>query len=306
VDAYIPLYASQSIDSAVPTNPIAFIDCLNNTAASRLITCHGLATLTDDKTCTIRIKGTYPVYGARTYTPTLAATGGTPTSTSIVGLYQIEGNTCYNWVYQVLSDGKNATAATYTPAIPVKDTNQYVSGEGFALVDATYSDPMPYMNATHDTMASRLISFNNLPTLTDTKGCALAVAVVYEMDGWFSYTPTETWGTEPASWASSMRYYVDREARICHVIYTGTSADGNGNAANSLTITLPVVPKYGTNKSLLSGYQIIDTTDNKPAPYIDHSQTTGALRALIRFEDLTLMTDAKTSTVWAAGFFEID
>lgn len=306
VDAYIPLSASQSVAGAVPTNPVAFIDCLHNTAASRLIQFQSFAECTDNKSLTLRVSGAYPVWGATTYTPVGAYTTGTPTQTSIVGLYTIDNNICYTWMYQVLSDGKGCTAATYTPPLPVKDVNAYVSGEGFELVDTTYSDPMPYLDATNDTMASRLMGFKSFTTMTDAKGAAIALSLAWEVDGWYAYTPVEVWDTAPASWASVMRYMIDRPNRLCHFVYSGTSADGNGNAANELTIPLPVVPKYGTNVSVLSGYQLVDTTANKPAPKIIHSTTAGRSRAVIGFDDLSAMTDSKTATVYVAGFFEID
>lgn len=303
LDVVVPVTANVTIGTGTPTNILGYVDCTNATAETRaLIQFRNFQTLTDDTAARIRISGVVPLWGVNTFTSTPAWTGS-PTVTSTTGIYKVVDGTCYGFIHCIVADGKGASTATFTLPAHINDVNQLVAAEAIELVDATYSNPKAYVEALNATSANRLISFGSLSALTDGKACTLSVAFTYNLHADFVYTPTETFGTAtPASWASVFRYAV--HGRKCVFAYYGTSADGN--AASSLTVTLPVVPQYAAylRKSVAS-VQLVDTTYSCPAAYIDASQTTAASRAVLRFENLSACTDAKTATVMAAGQYEL-
>jgi hypothetical protein len=306
VDLYAPLAAEIQIGTGTPTNPLAFANCLHNTGESRTIGFHAFPTCTDGSSGSLRISGVVPMFGVSTYTPTLATTGGSSTSTSLVGLYKIVGSRVFGWIYQVIADGKDATVATYTPPFPIPNVSQKIAAVGWELVNATYSNPKPYLAAGETLNAARLVSFADLSQMTDTQAGALCVAFSYEIaDGYaMTLTSAETWDTEPATWVSSLRYQISEDGRYCAFQYSGADA-ADCNGATSLTIRTPVVPVVGTGKVALNGLQYVGATASDPGAYLDLSQTTPAGRALIRFDNMSTMTDGAAGGIHVSGCFEI-
>jgi hypothetical protein len=303
LDVMVPVTANVTIGAGTPTNILGYVDVTHATAETRaLVGFRNFQTLTDDSAARIRVSGVLPLWGCNTFTSTPAWTGS-PTVTSTTGIYKVVNDTLYGWVYNILSDGKGATTATFTLPAQINDVDQLIACEGIELVDATYSNPKPYIEAANSSSASRLLSFASLSALTNGKACTLAIAFKYNLANDFVFAATETWGTaDPASYTSVFRYAV--HGRKCVWAYYGTSADGN--AASSLTVPLPVVPRYVASlRKSIPSIQLVDSTYSCPAAYIDHSQATVAGRALLRFENLSACTDAKTATIMAAGEFEI-
>jgi len=302
LDVMVPLTANVTIGTGTPTNILAYVDVTNATAETRAtIAFRNFQTLTDDSAWRIRITGAIPLWGCNTFTSTPAWTGS-PTVTSTTGIYKVVNGTCYGWIYSIESDGKGASTATFTLPTQINDVDQLIACEAIELVDATYSNPVCYIEAANATCANRLISFASLSTLTDGKGCSIAVSFKYNLHNDLVHTVTEAWDTAPASYTSVFRYAVI--GRKCIWAYYGTSADGNG--ASTLSIPIPVVPSYiATLRVAAASIQLVDTTYSCPACYIDAGQSTAAGRALLRFENLSACTDAKTATLMASGEFEI-
>lgn len=302
-----PVTASVKIGSGNATNILGFIDTTSSTGETRQkVQFRNFQTLTDDAAARIRISGAIPLWGATSWTATLAWTG-TPTVTSTTAVYKVADGVCYGGLHTIVSDGKGASTLTYTVPVPHNDVDQMVACSAIEAIDTggtpSYSNPIPYLEAANATAANRLFSFGALTALTDTKACTVSLSFQYAVQGELAFTSSETFTTAtPASYASSMRYSVSN--RKCRFQYYGTSADGNG--CTGATITLPIVPRYIANRRrALACNMIIDTTWHDAAAYIDHSQTTAAGRALVRLEYHGTATDAKTVTYEIAGEYEI-
>lgn len=307
IDAYIACEAQVSVAAAAPSNATAVIDCLHNTAESRLCNLLTAVTLTDDAAYDIRIKGSYPVAGAKTvaWTPTVTGVGASPTVSSTVAKFYESQGKIFAYGYSVISDGKNATGVTYTPPAPVKDLNTYVVGYGVTAVDTggtpAYTAQMPFIDATDNTCANRLISGKAYPTLTDAKACWISFAIQYEIDGGYAVTPVETWGTAtPASVAHSFRYQVHPKERMVSFEYYMASTDSN--ACSSLTVPLPIPARYiASLKIALPGYQISNTSKTDPGAYIQADSTTLANRMKVQFANFVTGVDAQAKQIYCAG-----
>lgn len=114
---------------------------------------------------------------------------------------------------------------------------------------------------------------------------------------WHAWTPTLTWGTaDPATNVVRVSRYMVSGNRVDFDFYY--KAD-DGNAASSLTVTLPFAPVNNSGFTSLSSNQKVDTTWSDPAAFINDTAST------IQFHKLSACTDTKAVIVEVSGSYEI-
>lgn len=110
------------------------------------------------------------------WTPVLSWTGGPPTVTSTVARYVTSGNICFFNVYSVISDGGGATALTVPLPIAPVDNSSFVAVTALELVNATWSNPMAYIDE-----GATEVAFYGLSALTDDQACKIILSGQYEI-----------------------------------------------------------------------------------------------------------------------------
>jgi hypothetical protein len=111
------------------------------------------------------------------WTPTVTWTTGTPAgSVAQTARYTTIGNICYfNYSYTA-TDGNGATALTITLPVTAKDNNALFSLSSQQKQNATWSNPLAYIDDDSDG-----ISFRSLSTCTDTQAVEIIVSGFYEI-----------------------------------------------------------------------------------------------------------------------------
>jgi hypothetical protein len=125
--------------------------------------------------------GTVTVDPWNTWTPSLTWTTGTPASPTTVARYQIQGSRVFFVFESTSADGNGGTALTVTLPITPKDVNEMNTVSGIQLQNATYSNPLSYIDQTNDTAGNRLLTFRALSTCTDGEACSVFVSGSYEI-----------------------------------------------------------------------------------------------------------------------------
>lgn len=310
VDILASLSGEQIVDGAKTADFRGQIDCADGTEANRgIISFVNFAALTNAKAWSIKFSGSFPLYGATSFTSTPAFSGASPTVASTTAVYKDVDGEIYWWLDNILTDGKGATGATFTPPIVPANLSLYTAARGYAAVDTggtpAYTNPKPFMDLANATAGSRLIGFKDLPALTDTKACRIIASGHYPVADHIAITPTEVFtGTAPGSWTTNRKMFASKTGRILNVHYYSTSTDGNG--CTDIDIPLPAVPINAAMSALLAGFQLVNTAKSNPRPYVDLSQAVGATRATIQMGALSAFTNAVTGTLIVSGELMLD
>lgn len=262
------------------------------------------------------------------WTPTLAWTTGTPTTTggaavSPVGEYIIKNGTCYFNFYVSWTDGNGATALTATLPVPPAEADVNIPVACSQLVDTTYSIPLAYVDTASAAVADRQkLKFFGLSTATDAKAGHIRVSGFYPMgmgENWRcpqnlgndvngTITPiadhyNDTWTTgTPAAITFSGASHLAGLASLFYASYT--SADSN--ACTAVKFEPPHCPP---DTDCYYAAQGIQATADSPTytdceAYIDGANATAESRCWTA-STYTTGTDGEAEILMAAGINEV-
>lgn len=240
------------------------------------------------------------------HTPTLTWTGGPPTVSSSVMEYMLCEGTVFFWYDLDVSDGGGATAVNASLPVAPADVGAYPPCAGWATVDGTDTDALPYVDAANDTAENRLLGFLALPTLTDDKVCSIRAAGFYEAVGWGTFTGAETWATgTPAAITETARFKLLGD--VCLAIAQWDSADSNGT--NGFECDLPFFTPDRDGYVAGAGVWKTDVDGLHPVyenAFLDIDAAAAAL-ADRQWEtrSLTPATDGQIVSMRLASFFEV-
>jgi hypothetical protein len=126
-----------------------------------------------------------------------------------------------------------------------------------------------------------------------------------EMAVMTSWTPTLTWGTADPTGGSTTAIYkvLGGKVVLFHIETTWT----DGNAASSLTATLPIVPPDTGTVQLcpVTAIQGVATAYTNALGYIDLNNATAETRAKVQFKNFTTCTDAAAGSFVISGMYPI-
>lgn len=118
-----------------------------------------------------------------------------------------------------------------------------------------------------------------------------------------TWAPTLTWTTaDPPSASMTQSWHAWVHQGVCFFIGYVSNTDGNG--ATALTITLPIRPANTANYIPIVSQVIVDGTDTDALGRVDCADATNTNR-VIEFDAFPTWTDAKTCSLWVAGFYEV-
>lgn len=115
------------------------------------------------------------------WTPTLTWATGTPASVTTVARYTITDGICHFTFRTTSADSNGCTGLTVTLPKTPKDINTMHAVTSRQLNDATWLDPMGYIDMTDDTPANRLLTFHGFATVADGATVTVEVSGEYEI-----------------------------------------------------------------------------------------------------------------------------
>jgi hypothetical protein len=301
IDVLVPIKASMTVDGT-PTDVWGYLDCTQATAEDRLIKLHNFQAWTDDKECSARIIGFYPIKAADWTADETYATASV-TENADAWTWGDVGFAVGSW-----NDADSDAAATFACGLPFCGTPdrdgympcliQEISGAG----GATRTNAKGFIDLANAASASRAIGCKDYTTPTDGQASRIDLAAFFELGGWKTWTPTLTFDVDPASITKAGYYKIQNGFCLGWAYFT--SADGND--ASTLEIDLPAVPAYQANRVIpVWDYQLQNATDYLPDPYIPANQAAAADRQKITFDSFQAATDAETVTVYVAFIFPV-
>lgn len=117
----------------------------------------------------------------RTWTPTLTWGTADPASLTTVARYKVTDGVVKFKLYITSADANACSSLTATLPITPADINSYTRVSSLQLNDATYLDPMGYIDQLDGTAGNRLLKFYSFATVADTKTVTIEVSGEYEM-----------------------------------------------------------------------------------------------------------------------------
>ena len=310
INADIPIVAFALVDTTY-TDIQGYIDAKDATQANRVIEFRNFATLTDDKAAAIWFSGWYEVDGGgwSTFTETeVYGTSNWDNVTEVARHRDIDG-VGHFVIDLTTADAKGVTSSlTVHPPTSPPDVNTYYPFMGHSQciggTDVTlYKNMLMFLDSNNATEASRVAVSRAFGTCANGKAATAQVSGFYEAYGWNAFTPVLTWtGTTPTMAALVGRYkLIDN---ICYFTVYGTSTDGNGCTA--LVISgLPIVPKYTGIETPVNCVQLVDSTYSNPIGFVTTDEAAEADRDEIQFKSLSTCTDAKTASIYIAGWYPV-
>jgi hypothetical protein len=115
------------------------------------------------------------------WTPTLTWATGTPASVTTVARYTVTDGICHFTFRTTSADSNGCTGLTVTLPITPKDINTMHAVTSRQLNDATWLDPMGYIDMTDNTPANRLLTFHGFATVADGATVTVEVSGEYEI-----------------------------------------------------------------------------------------------------------------------------
>jgi hypothetical protein len=286
-----------------------YLDAADNTAENRKFKLRNPGTFTDDAALAIRAFGFYPLSGATvngwtSFTPSETWTTGTPASITKAGFYKVVDDFALV-LYQTSSADSNAcTALSVAAPINNLDINAHMAAGAIQLNDTTYSNPLAYLDCNDAAQANRALTFRNFSTVADGAAVKVSVAAILQVAPWLDWAAaaTPSWSVAPASVAEVAKYTV--RGNLC--IALGYLSSSDGNAASTLTLTLPVVPAYSNGKVAIANYQTQHSDTNTHCmAYIDTTQAAAASR-LVNLDNMTACDDGEACTFSLVAVYPID
>jgi hypothetical protein len=301
IDVLVPIKASMTVDGTA-TDVWGYLDCTQATAEDRLIKLHNFQAWTDDKACSARIIGFYPIKAADWAAAETYATNSV-TENADAWTWGDVGFAVGSW-----NDTDSDAAATFSCVLPfcgTPDRDGYmpaliheISGAG----GVTRTNAKGFIDLANAASASRAIGCKDYTAPTDGQACRIDLAAFFELGGWKTWTPTLTFDVDPASITKAGYYKI--QGGFCLGWAYFTSADGNDAA--TLEIDLPAVPAYQANRVIpVWGYQLQNASHYLPDPYIPANQAAAADRQKISFDNFQAATDTETVTGYVAFIFPV-
>ena len=297
-----------AIVAGTATDALGWIDCLHDTYANRLIQFRALPAFTDDAACSLHVSGFYETSGFDVWTSTLAYTGGSPTMGAQVGRYKVIDGLCFFNLY--LSDtDPDGVATAMTATLPVEPAHLDVNIPVHAveLQNATYSNPVVYIDTTQATAASRVLTTNKLDALVDGEAIQLYISGCYPVAGssYGSDVPVGTYTTgTPGSAATNFKGATVKSRGFGFICGSTTSTDGNGCTA--VTVAIPgLVGKYAARHIALAAQELVNATYTNACGYVNADSTTVSDRATVQFSAFSTATDAQAWALRYAGILEL-
>lgn len=186
-DCYIQT-ASLALSNVTYSNPYAYLDSANGTAASRAFTLTAPPTWTDGQADAVFISAAYELDGGQSFgtkiTSTATWTTGTPTSQTVVGRYAVVDNQwCWFAAYITSADSNGCTGLTFKPPMtPVKEASR-VMLNAYVLNNATNVYPSAYLAANEADKDDRLVKFDLFPTCGDAQTVTVRVSGFFRVAG---------------------------------------------------------------------------------------------------------------------------
>lgn len=305
-DIEVPGVGSVTVDGTT-TNLMPYVDCENNTVANRLIEFWNFQTWTDDKACSLRAFGFYPIGQWETNETADPATF-TPDPGDVAddGEIQFIGDRV-GLITEKWTTADSDAAAAWVCATPtlMQDQDAYgacaaIHGDGNT---PSYTDVMGYLDIAHATPASRRFAEFGMGTATDGEALAFAMAGFYPVGAWDTWTPTLTWTTgTPPNLTTVGIYAVENGMCFFHFYTVSTDTDGNG--ASDLTINLPVPVLQGSADISCYGIQLQNATYTNPVAYIDADQQAAADR-IIKFTNFSTCTASEACAFYVSGCYPV-
>lgn len=182
-DAYVAA-ACGVLSNATWSNGMAYVDCANATAASRLVTfpTNSWPTMTDTEAMAAAVAFVFEMEGGVSFSSNMSRsfTTGTPASLTVSARHKVvDSEWCWFEVYMTSADSNGATNLAFKPpVVPVKTTNDWRLN-CYVLNNATVVAAKAYLDSNQTDPDDRLVRFTAHPTCTD------AATVTYRISGFY-------------------------------------------------------------------------------------------------------------------------
>jgi hypothetical protein len=316
-DNFVPVVGQVIVDS-VASNPQAYIESANGTAANRLLTFQNWATLTTAKAFSLHLAFFYEPAAEAWETFSSGYAFGTSTWASVteVSRCKVINRTQFFTSDLRSTDAKGVTSSVTisTPAVvPDQDIYYAVTALNKATAgddSVDYTDMLMLLDSANATETSRVAVGHAVGVMANGKAAEAYIAGFCGTEGGkglVAFTPTATFaGGTSAVTATASGLGTMLGGCFFYTLLVSTT-DGNG--ATSLVISdMPVPPKYKASRKIAAeALQLVTSTYTRALGIVNADQEAVADRT-ITFNGIgsTPFTNAATSLMVVTGWYPVE